>query len=96
MPDEIAQIRRELDMARADLQAHAKTLSDFTVRLRDIADWQTKKDIADARQEEREKVMVQQLSGIFKVGWAILGVLITGFGAAFVTFIVRGGLYIAS
>lgn len=85
-----------MDMARSDIQNHAKTLSEFTERFIEIGQWQAKKDIEDARAEEREKVIVKQLDAIFKVGWAILGVLISGFGLAFITFIVRGGLFISS
>lgn len=82
-------------MARSDIENHAKTLTVFTQRLQSIADWQSKKDVEDGRREEREKIMVKQLAGIYKIGWAILSVLVSGFGLAVVSFIIRGGLYVA-
>lgn len=82
-------------MARSDIASHAKTLTVFTHELQAIEAWQRKKDVEDARREEREKIMVQQLAGIYKVGWAILTVLVSGIGLAIVNFVIRGGLYLA-
>lgn len=95
MPNTLATLRRELDMARSDLVNHARIISDFTERFEAIAAWQARKDVEDARAEEREKVVVARLGTISKIGWAILGVLISGFGLAFVTFIINGGLRVS-
>lgn len=92
MVDSLTQLRRELDMARNDLVNHARTLTDFTERFEEIFRWQATKDIKDARQEEREKVIVARLDAITRLGWAVLGVLLSGFGLAFVAFVVKGGL----
>lgn len=92
MVDNFASLRREMDMARNDLMNHAKTLSEFTERFAEIAAWQASKDIKDARQEEREKTIVKRLDGITAIGKAILTVLLSGFGLAFIAFIVSGGI----
>lgn len=79
-------------MARSDLMSHAKTISDFTDRFSEIAAWQAAEDVKDARQEEREKTIVKRLDGITAIGRAILTVLLSGFGLAFIAFIVSGGI----
>jgi hypothetical protein len=94
-----------LDLFERDLAAHAKTISEFTLMLRDLNDRTGKLEQAQAVQAVEDRLQRQMLDekmtgitlridAIYRLGWWLFSAVATSSIAVIVMFVFKGGFIV--
>jgi hypothetical protein len=80
------------DLIERDLQSHAKTITELTMRMSDYEKDKAVREVKDEHLEERFERIEDRVQAIYKLGLWILAAFGGSFIALVANFVFRGGL----
>jgi hypothetical protein len=80
------------DLIERDLQSHAKTITELTMRMSDYEKDKAVREVKDEHLEERFERIEDRVQAIYRLGLWILAAFGGSFVALVANFVFRGGL----
>jgi hypothetical protein len=77
-----------------DVQAHAKTITEFTVAITELKTDAAIQEVKDGHTAERLTRIETSINNVYRLGWWVLAAFGGSFIALVANFIFKGGFYI--